>query len=330
MAKVRLLPSDIDERTLTHYGKRPSFRGAVVYYLSRSGVAAMVRPYSVPGKTWRQRMVWEWMRYTNLVWKLTDRLLVQQYIEQSKGFWILPRDIFFAAQAGRLVAFDDVDTGVSYFPVRHRDDMSRALDVFVQVPGGILFRGVDGWSGLSPGLPGQILMISADGLPAWSDLPSGDGQVRSFTWSENMLGTYAQGAGTFTLPDGRRAITLAGTATSTVYFGGRLAWPSSVLSYKACIAKTSSSGGDTRMGVAFRVYDHNGNMVWEYEENKTAPFPAEDSNQVFEGGFSLPSYVFSSSVPYSFQLRVIRFGASPMDTSNFNTYLWRVDLNLVE
>ena len=330
MAKLRLLPSNIDERALTHYGKRPSFKGAVVYYLGRSGLNVMVRPYSVPGRTERQRMVWEWMRYTNLAWKLTDTLLVSQYHEQSKGLWILPRDIFFAAQAGRLLAFDDADTGFSYFPVRHRDDMSRALDVFIQSAGGILYRSDVGWAGLPVGNPGQFLMVSESGLPAWGNVPSYSGSPRNQVFVEASLNGFGQGAGGTSLADGRRAVILSGVATSTCYFGSGFPPDTSFVSYSASIAKTSTSGGDTRMGVVFRLYNPGGDAVWEFSENKTVAFPAASSNQVFSGGFSVPGYVISPGVAYSYSLRIVRFGANVLDTADFNTFLWRVDVSFQE
>lgn len=329
MAKVKLLPSDVSERALTYYGKRPSFKGAVVYYLTKSGLAAMVRPYSVPGRTERQRMVWEWMRYTNLAWKVTDPLLVSQYHEQSKGLWILPRDIFFAAQAGRLLAFDDADTGFSYFPVRHRDDMSRALDVFIQTPGGLLYRSPVGWAGLPAGEPGQVLMVSAEGLPVWSSVPPYTGAHRHQVFVEAALYGYLQATSSTSLADGRRALVLSGSATSTAYFGSGFPLPTSFVSYSVSIAKTSTSGGDTRMGIVFRLYSRGGDVIWGFTENKTVPFPAADSNQIFSGSVGVPGDIFSPGELYSYSLRVIRFGGDPLDVASFNTFLWRVDVSFV-
>jgi hypothetical protein len=275
-------------------------------------------------------MVWEWMRYTNLAWKVTDPLLVSQYHEQSKGLWILPRDIFFAAQAGRLFAFDDADTGFSYFPVRHRDDMSRALDVFIQTPGGILYRSPVGWAGLPAGEPGQVLMVSAEGLPVWSSVPPYTGSPRNQVFVEASLNGFGQGAGGTSLADGRRALVLSGAATSTAYFGSGFPLPTSFVSYSVSIAKTSTSGGDTRMGVVFRLYNPEGYTVWEFSENKTVAFPAASSNQVFSGGFSVPGYVISPGVAYSYSLRIVRFGSNVLDTADFNTFLWRVDVSFLE
>lgn len=46
-------------------------------------------------------------------------------------------------------------------------DVSRALDVFSTEPGAILYRDDDGWRALSPGNPGDILVIGDDNKPHW-------------------------------------------------------------------------------------------------------------------------------------------------------------------
>jgi len=47
--------------------------------------------------------------------------------------------------------------------------MQATLDLISTQPGAILYRGYNDWEAAAPDHPGQILVIQANGLPAWQD-----------------------------------------------------------------------------------------------------------------------------------------------------------------
>jgi len=60
------------------------------------------------------------------------------------------------------------------------DRIRRGLDVIGATEGGILFRGPDYWEVLPPGNEGQVLLVSAEGLPYWGDAPQSFGLWTDF------------------------------------------------------------------------------------------------------------------------------------------------------
>lgn len=148
---------------------------------------------------------------------------------------LYPRDLYTAASMGRGFAFEFGERLI-IMPARALYDVSRTLDLFTVTPGGLIVNTDEGWRGIEPGLPGQVLTVSETGDSLeWGPGGGGGGAVNKlftldpivepdttnaegdFTYSEDPLGGYvARMIGT--------SATLQGTELifSTSYQGGRI------------------------------------------------------------------------------------------------------------
>ncbi len=98
--------------------------------------------------------------------------LIQQFAHDlSIGAPILPRDYLMQVlykRTGYIVMPD----GRKVFSVVARQDVSLLLDTIGQTLGSVFYRGNSLWDVVEPGLPGQILTMGVDGVPAWGDAPA--------------------------------------------------------------------------------------------------------------------------------------------------------------
>lgn len=87
----------------------------------------------------------------------------------SAGSNMVWRDIIMKAIYGRLYTLTS-STGLAFYMSRDVDPNPQlVLDLVTDEVGDLLIRTVNGWMGLSPGNPGQVIAMEA-GLPAWSTL----------------------------------------------------------------------------------------------------------------------------------------------------------------
>lgn len=66
-----------------------------------------------------------------------------------------------------------------------RQRISRCLDVVGQLPGSIVYRGVNGWESITPTQPGAVLRVGDDGLPEFLYPPTMPGVDSG--WQEATL-----------------------------------------------------------------------------------------------------------------------------------------------
>lgn len=319
MAKLRLHPStNIGERALTYYGKRPSLGSAVTIYPDiRGNLVARVRKDTGGGKPIGQRVyVWQWLKYSAWFYKIQDAYFLEQYQAQAKGLWLQPRDIFTAALAGRLFYLVSPD-GRKIFSTAARYDMSESLDVLAQAPGSLLTRGLEFWQAVPPGLPGQVLIFGNQGLPVWAnpDVLATDSSV--FFRDGPSLHANLQGGGSVWLASRRMAVRMPGTAFSEVAFSERKPAARQSLLLRFFVARSGTDGGNYDLGVTVYPVNADGSLGDAWTERRLVQAPAVDAMGVFTfGGFG----PFTDD-HIGVHVRFARYGATPEDSNGSESRL---------
>lgn len=167
--------------------RRPSFRGRVMYDVSRGVLRARSWPKK-RGKAKSQHTIEqnEWFRQAQWATKFWPPALVDQITQAVKGTPLLPRDIMTMQMGNRMFMISTAD-GRKIYPVIAMTEVSESLDVISQVPGSMLIRGPQFWYGLLPGPAGYVLTSTGeDAEPIWatSGGGGGDGYDYSFGLSE--------------------------------------------------------------------------------------------------------------------------------------------------
>ena len=325
MAKPVLDPrTNIDERALTVTGKRPSFAGIVSIRPDVSGKPyAAIFPPRRRVTTQRQMLASLWFKYMAYVYKITHSFFIENYRAQALGLWLQPRDIFTAAMSGRLFGFID-ESGKKFFSTAMRRDMTESLDVLAQVPGAILFRGVQYWDGLLPGEVGQVLRIDADGLPHWSNI--GDA-VASESRTSGLIAQFyhsGQGAGLQTIRGFVTAIRLAGTAFSSVIWSVYSPARAHSAAVRLHFDRAGSDGGNYRHVLKSHVVKTDGSLVVHNTIDRVEPAPPPGGSEVYVWGIG----DFLHDVDrVGLVLVYERLGSAPEDTNNSNSHLWFYEVN---
>lgn len=320
MAKVKLDPRDnISERALTIEGKRPSFAGVISIRPDASGEPyAAIFPPKRRTTTQRQFLIQLWMKYMAYAYKVTDAFFIDNYRNQALGLWLQPRDIFFAAHAGRLFGFTD-ENGKKYFSAAARKDMSESLDILAQAPGSILYRNVEYWDGLAPGEPGQVLRIGFGGLPAWSNISEAVSSEARTSGLASQFYYAGQGAGLTNVFNEIRAVRIVGTATSDFTWSVYSPIGAHSALVRLYFRRDGSDGGDYWHGLESYIVKSDGSFVLHSEENRADPAPAPNTGVVYT--FELPPFLYDPD-RVSLVLVYRRAGAAPDDSNNSNSYLW--------
>lgn len=154
--------------------KRRVLGKGLVLYKSRYGWVIRTVSGPTPGRE-RVLSLWrEWLFWMNQVFKLTHPEIVAELKRQELLSRVMARDIWSSAANGLLLYFEDSE-GRRIYSMAHVERVSRSLDVFTQVTGSLLVRGIDVWEGLPPGPDGAVLVARGPGrLPEWS-IPSAQG-----------------------------------------------------------------------------------------------------------------------------------------------------------
>jgi hypothetical protein len=295
--------------------KKPSFKPPVGVYVQETPAGPSLRrwPSRMPGRSEEFYIAREFLRAISLMYKLTDREVLDQYRRFALGTFLFPRDIMASAAVGRLFSITLPDGRVLY-SVRAREVMSQALDVLSMVNGAMLYRAPWGWDALLPSTAGYVLRLNASGLPEWSPPEEVASFARSGIFTGLDLRGAGQGSGSRVLGNRRFAIEMVGTATSEATMYLRIASGRRSLSSRFLFENISQSGGNVvRLQFTLRVFDRDGVSILHTlpAENYTVPAQGQTFavDAVFED-FDVPDGDGAAA------LTVVRYGASPDDTHN--------------
>jgi hypothetical protein len=324
MAKVRLNPRlNINERSLTYYGKRPSFSRSLTFSVSPSGqpVARAWPKSSGRQLSERESLTRLWLTYSALLFKLTAAAIHEVLLQQSKGLWLQPRDIWTAALAGRLFYFELPD-GRLLFSKAVRDEMSESFDVFGTESGLLIVRKPEGWRGLSPGLPGEVLVVTPDGVPGWIAPEALSTEQRRVWLDALQLQGTGQGSGNTALSAGRRGITMSGTATSSISFSVPVTSAPQTLTVRIYTARTGNDLGNYDIELQSFEFSSSSALLSQQSERVVVPAPLPGNETVYGFTVSLPFRSGRAAVTFSF----LRYGAVSADTNNSNSFVWAVEV----
>ncbi len=120
----------------------------------------------------------QWLHGAVLAWKYLHPALKEPLIEATKRHHITPRDFFIALIAGSLLAITD-EQGNTYYPIRARRYVGKALDLITSKPGSLLVRDIDRWRGLERELVGDLVLgwMADEPIPRWVPMPAGGGSA---------------------------------------------------------------------------------------------------------------------------------------------------------
>lgn len=322
--KRRLTPQqNIGERGLTVTGKSPSFASSLIVRPGRGGqvLVAQLPNKKPPPATAAVRDVWAWLRASALLWSLTDTRIRAQYIEQSKGLWLQPRDIFTAALAGRLFSLDYQDDDRLRFVATRRmiRDMSTSLDMFGYVAGTMLYRDLDRWRGLAPGSPGQYLRLNQFGTPEWAThQATGGGRSLVLFSGAAELSATGQGAAIEAFGDGWRTIRLLGYQNSGVELVGLLPLDAVDFVPVATVGCSAADGGVQLWRWRWRRVSLSGAILASGSQDFSALGWSAGEIRSFTGeSVALPALVDATVL----WLRLERLGGDSGDTSSQNSSL---------
>lgn len=188
--------------------RRPSFRGRVMYDVSRGVLRARSWPKK-RGKPKNQHTIEqnEWFRQAQWATKFWPPALVDQITQAVKGTPLLPRDIMTMQMGNRMFMISTAD-GRKIYPVIAMTEVSESLDVISQIPGSMLIRGPQFWYGILPGPAGYVLTSTGeDAEPVWAAGGGGGGNgydysfglserkqpfKTDFTWENSGTYTFSQ------------------------------------------------------------------------------------------------------------------------------------------
>ena len=198
---------------------RKNMTGGFYVYNRLGGTIMAGWPTKLPAiKSPKQQAAMDLMRRRSLAIKAMDPQFVFAASHYARNNALMPRDYLFMSMAGRgtqlfqpqryltgdlrndgvrgavqpaepvfpFVAPPAYDDLRSMYSMANRDDLSFLLDIFTETPGGLLVRRPEGWRGLEPGEPGQVLYSDPNGLPQWGDASGGGGGL--------SIGTAANGS----------------------------------------------------------------------------------------------------------------------------------------
>lgn len=160
---------------------RPSGEGRVLFRALGSQLIAQKWP-KPRGKTQAQATR-DWGEYFGAVnqhFAFLHPLEWRGWMNTTVAGRLYPRDLYTAAAMGRGFGIQRPD-GTLIMPARALYDLSRTLDLFSSQPGALMYRTAEGWRGIEPGTPDQVLTIdAATGLPVWAAGGGGGGSSTQF------------------------------------------------------------------------------------------------------------------------------------------------------
>ncbi len=117
-----------------------------------------------------------WLHGAVLAWKYLHPALKEPLVQAARRHHITARDFFIALLAGSLLTITD-EQGNTYYPLRARNYVGKALDLITNVPGALLVRDVEQWRGLVREMAGDLVLGWMDGepTPRWIAMPTGAG-----------------------------------------------------------------------------------------------------------------------------------------------------------
>lgn len=314
--------------SLTVAGKRPSF-SRLLYVTQDNWGRPSVRAWPrqsvarpVPERVLAAR---QFIKYSAYIYKITHPYFTDQYRSQSMSWWLMPRDIFTAALAGRLWYFT-APNGRKIFSRSAKRDMSESLDILWQDVGGLLVRGVTGWEGLPVGEVGQVLVVGATGKPSWIDSSKVQASTGRIWLDGNRLYSPSNGSGSVYLNNRVLAIRMTGVATSEISFS--VFSPSNEVdcSISFFCGREGSDGGNYSLEV--RVYEvySNGDLGSPFVWSGVVAAPEPGGNTVVT-----PSsfHLQENSSRRAIHVRIFRYGASTSDTNNSNLCVYGVNVAYV-
>jgi hypothetical protein len=295
--------------------KNPSFKPPAGVYVQETPAGPSLRrwPSRMPGRSEEFYIAREFLQAVNVMYKLTDREVLEQYRRFALGTFLFPRDIMASAVSGRLFSIT-LPNGRVLYSVRAREVMSQSLDILSMVNGAMLYRAPWGWDALLPATAGYVLRLNASGLPEWSPPEDVASFARSGIFTGLDLRGSGQGSGSRVLTNRRFAIEMVGTATSEATMYLRIASGRRSLSSRFLFENIAQSGGNVvRLQFTLRVFDRDGvsGLYTLQAENYTVPAQGQTFavDAVFED-FVVPDGDGAVA------LTVVRYGASPDDTHN--------------
>lgn len=314
--------------SLTVGGKRPSFSG-LVYVTQDNFGRPSVRSWPRPGgnRPVHERVLAarQFIKYSAYIYKITDPYFTDQYRKQSISWWLMPRDVFTAALAGRLWWFTAPD-GRKIYSRSAKRDMSESLDILWQDVGGLLVRGATGWEGLPVGNVGQVLVVGAAGRPSWVDPSRVQAGVGRIWLDGNRLYSPSNGTGSVYLNNRVLAIRMTGVATSEIAFSVFSPSDEVDCSISFFCGREGSDGGSYSLEV--RVYEvfSNGDLGVPFTWSGVVDAPGVGGNTVIA-----PSSFHLQENPSrrAIHVRLFRYGASPLDTNGSNLCVWGVNVAYV-
>lgn len=187
---------------------RRSFKGAsYIYRRNGQTIMAAMPTASKKQKSEKQLAAMDLMRRRSLAIKAMPPELVIASSFYARGNALMPRDYLFMSMAGRhtsvyqppeyidgLYARDGIDGAANatpplfdapypptyddlqrMYPMAALDDLSFLLDIYGNAPGTLIVRRPEGWRGLEPGVPGQVLGIDSEARVNWGAGGGGGG-----------------------------------------------------------------------------------------------------------------------------------------------------------
>lgn len=150
----------------------------------------------------------EWFRQAQWATKYMAPEMYMAAVEATKRGPILPRDVLTMMMSGRMLAFTGPD-GRTIWSTAVATDVSVSLDVLSDVVGAMLVRTPEGWRGILPTIPGQVLTCNGpDEVPSWQAAGGGGGgagAMAEFAYVPPPVSTFTDvityGSPTLTLRD---------------------------------------------------------------------------------------------------------------------------------
>lgn len=225
--------------------KPPSFRGAIVVDQTRGSLRIRAWPRK-RGKPRHPEVIRTtgWFSWQIRAWNvLPARVRMDAAAMANRTPW-LPRDLWLAAQAGRLWAID-LEDGTTIWPMAAIHTLSESLDILTQAPGSLIVRGPTLWQPIPAGPAGYVLTSAGPGqVPIWA--PTGaspdDAPVRRIGATE--LGAVGTAAPLIAWASGLIGRQLRYTTTDAVHAIIRTPAAATRLQIRALIVGDANLAGD--------------------------------------------------------------------------------------
>lgn len=114
-----------------------------------------------------------------------EPLQYETAVEMAKGTQQVPRDILMMAMMGTYYEFLMPDGSILQGARMTNPNPQYILDLITDEIGSLLWRAPVGWVGITPGYPGQVLVLAPDGEPNWVD-GAGGGGINYGSWTPTV------------------------------------------------------------------------------------------------------------------------------------------------